>query len=85
MARRFNEPVVLDGPCANERMQAAAYDAVTRVGDGGLDANYLNAKGVPTVTLGAGQHKPHTIDEYVDVQRVRDRLPASWPLSPCAD
>lgn len=36
--------------------------------DGGVDASYLNAKGVPTVTLGAGQHKPHTVDEYVDVR-----------------
>lgn len=39
-----------------------------RVVDGGLDANYLNAKGVPTVTLGAGQHNPHTVDEYVDLE-----------------
>jgi tripeptide aminopeptidase len=36
--------------------------------DGGLDANYLNAKGLPTVTFGAGQHSPHTLDEYVDVK-----------------
>jgi len=36
--------------------------------NGGLDANYLNSKGVPTVTLGAGQHNPHTIDEYVDIE-----------------
>ena len=40
----------------------------TRISNGGLDANYLNAKGVPTVTLGAGQHKPHTLDEYVDIR-----------------
>ena len=36
--------------------------------EGGLDANHLNAKGVPTVTLGAGQHGPHTVDEYIDVR-----------------
>ena len=40
--------------------------------NGGLDANYLNAKGLPTVTLGAGQHNPHTVDEYVDVQEYLD-------------
>ncbi len=39
-----------------------------RLADGGLDANHLNAKGIPTVTLGAGQHSPHTIDEYVVVR-----------------
>ena len=42
------------------------------IANGGLDANYLNAKGVPTVTLGAGQHNPHTVDEYVDVREYLD-------------
>jgi tripeptide aminopeptidase len=36
--------------------------------DGGLDANWLNAKGLPTVTFGAGQHSPHTETEYVDLR-----------------
>ena len=34
--------------------------------NGGLDANYLNAKGIPTVTLGAGQHGAHTLEEYIE-------------------
>ena len=34
---------------------------------GGLDANALNAKGLPTITLGAGQHNAHTVKEYVDI------------------
>ena len=38
------------------------------IADGGLDANYLNARGVPTVTLGAGQHNPHTIDEFINIK-----------------
>ncbi|MGA0368458.1 MAG: M20/M25/M40 family metallo-hydrolase [Kiritimatiellia bacterium] len=37
------------------------------VTNGGLDANFLNLKGIPTVTLGAGQHNPHTVDEYADL------------------
>jgi len=36
--------------------------------DGGLDANHLNARGIPTITLGAGQHSPHTVDEYINVR-----------------
>ena len=40
--------------------------------NGGLDANYLNSKGVPTVSLGAGQHNPHTVDEYVDIEEYLD-------------
>ena len=36
--------------------------------NGGLDANNLHVKGVPTVTLGGGQHNPHTIDEFVSIE-----------------
>ena len=35
--------------------------------NGGLDANPLNANGIPTVTLGVGAHCPHAYDEYVDL------------------
>lgn len=44
----------------------------TMVADGGLDANHLNARGIPTITLGAGQHAPHTVDEYVVVREYLD-------------
>jgi tripeptide aminopeptidase len=49
---------------------ARAFDFTpsTRIGNGGLDANWLVRKGVPTVTFGAGQHGIHTLDEYVDLQ-----------------
>jgi tripeptide aminopeptidase len=40
--------------------------------NGGLDANLLTARGIPTVTLGAGQHSPHTVDEYVEVAEFLD-------------
>ncbi|MDH3626314.1 MAG: M20/M25/M40 family metallo-hydrolase [Acidobacteriota bacterium] len=43
-----------------------------RYADGGLDANHLNRKGIPTVTLGAGQHSPHTVDEYIEVSEYLD-------------
>jgi tripeptide aminopeptidase len=38
------------------------------ISNGGLDANYLHAKGIPTVTLGAGQHRAHSLDEFVDLE-----------------
>lgn len=58
---------------AAERVRAVlGVEAEYLVANGGLDANYLNAKGLPTVTLGAGQHNPHTVDEYVDVQEYLD-------------
>jgi tripeptide aminopeptidase len=40
--------------------------------DGGLDANWLNRRGLPTITFGAGQHGPHTEEEYVDVHEYLD-------------
>lgn len=54
----------------------AACNAVEALGrtprkaviNGGLDANPLNERGLPTVTLGAGQHGAHTVDEYVDIE-----------------
>jgi tripeptide aminopeptidase len=52
--------------------EAIGLEPVLEVADGGLDANYLNAKGIPTVTLGAGQHNPHTVDEYVDIAEYLD-------------
>ena len=42
--------------------------APLRVVDGGLDANYTNRNGIPTITIGAGQHNPHTVKEYVIVR-----------------
>jgi tripeptide aminopeptidase len=39
-----------------------------KIVDGGLDANFMNARGLPTVTLGAGQHGPHTVEEYADIR-----------------
>jgi tripeptide aminopeptidase len=33
--------------------------------NGGLDANWMIRHGVPTATVGAGQNKPHTTDEWI--------------------
>jgi len=35
--------------------------------NGGLDANWLDKHGVPTITIGAGQAEIHTIKEYVEL------------------
>lgn len=35
--------------------------------NGGLDANWLDKHGIPTITIGAGQAEIHTIKEYVDL------------------
>ena len=38
------------------------------VSNGGLDANWMTARGVPAVTLGAGQCNPHTTAERLDLR-----------------
>jgi tripeptide aminopeptidase len=43
-----------------------------RVGNGGLDANWLVRHGIPTVTFGAGQNDIHTVKEWVDVPKFLD-------------
>ena len=35
--------------------------------NGGLDANWLTCRGIATVTLGAGQHGAHTVDEVLNI------------------
>ena len=51
---------------------AAAVSAVggapvIRAANGGLDANWMVRHGFPTVTFGAGQNEPHTIDEWINL------------------
>ncbi len=59
-----------DAPCV-----AAAETAVRAIGgepyrvviNGGLDANWMTARGIPTVTLGCGQMNVHTVNEKLDI------------------
>jgi len=57
---------------AVEAARAIGLDPAVVAMDGGLDANPLNAAGLPTVTLGAGQHNPHSLDEYVAIPEYLD-------------
>ena len=50
-----------------------------RTTNGGLDANWMVRHGIPTVTFGAGQNEAHTVDEWIDLERVRARA----ARSPC--
>ena len=69
-----------DEPCV-----VAAYAAVRHCGaepvraisNGGLDANWLTARGIPTVTLGCGQENGHTVSERLDLRS--SAAPAGLP------
>jgi tripeptide aminopeptidase len=59
-----NAPVVRHAVAA---ARAAGLRPELRVGNGGLDANWMVRHGVPTVTFGAGQNNIHMVGEYVDL------------------
>ena len=52
---------------ASAAMRALGIKPVLEVNDGGMDANWINARGLPMVTLGTGQHGAHTTGEWIDV------------------
>jgi tripeptide aminopeptidase len=59
-----NEPVV------QRLLQAAArcqMEARLVNNDGGMDANWIVAHGIPTVTIGVGQREVHTPAEWIDL------------------
>jgi tripeptide aminopeptidase len=59
-----------DAPVVRRAFAAATNAGLTsqlKIGNGGLDANWLVRHKIPTVTFGAGQQEIHTTKEYVDV------------------
>jgi tripeptide aminopeptidase len=57
-----------DEPCvvvAEHAIQSEGGDPVRNITNGGVDANWLSVRGIPTVTLGCGQTNPHTVAERV--------------------
>ncbi|MSR29979.1 MAG: M20/M25/M40 family metallo-hydrolase [Gemmataceae bacterium] len=53
---------------AQEKAAGMGLKPELKIGNGGLDANWLVRHGIPTITFGAGQNKIHTLDEFVDVE-----------------
>ena len=88
-ARTDYEPFRLDRSEPTVKLARAVARSVglkpkLKYADGGVDASWLVKHGLPTITLGAGQHSPHTVDEYVNVREYLDgcRLAvalAGWP------
>lgn len=59
-----------DEPCvlaAEAAVRAIGGEPLRAVSNGGLDANWLTARGIPTVTLGCGQQHIHTTSERLDI------------------
>jgi tripeptide aminopeptidase len=52
---------------ARKALESIGYKPYYDVSNGGLDANWMAANGIPTVTLGCGQHAIHTTNEWLDL------------------
>lgn len=61
---REDEPCVL---AAEAAVRDAGGVPRRNISNGGLDANWLTAHGIPTVTLGTGAVHAHTTSEYLDL------------------
>jgi len=56
---------------AEGAVRSAGGEPFRVVSNGGLDANWLTARGIPTVTLGCGQQNVHTTSERLDIEQFR--------------
>jgi tripeptide aminopeptidase len=63
-----NEPCVL---AAEEAVRACGGTPMRNISNGGLDANWMTARGIPTVTLGCGQENVHTTAERLNLAEFR--------------
>ncbi|HRF02769.1 MAG TPA: M20/M25/M40 family metallo-hydrolase [Pirellulaceae bacterium] len=63
-----DEPTVL---AAEAAVSACGGRPERAISNGGLDANWLSARGIPTVTLGCGQRNPHMKNEELDIEQYR--------------
>lgn len=71
-------------PVVKRAMEAGALAGIQpeiRVASGGLDANWLVRHGIPTVTFGAGQVEPHTVDEWVDLEQFDNACRLAFTLA----
>ncbi len=63
------EPCVL---AAEAAVKAVGREPLRAVANGGVDANWTNRHGIPTVTLGCGQLNPHMVTESLDLDGFAD-------------
>lgn len=59
-----------DEPCvmaAEAAIREIGLEPERSVVNGGLDANWLTARGIPSVTMGCGQRNPHTVHETLEL------------------
>lgn len=64
-----------DAPCvlmAEQAIHRLGRKPERAIANGGIDANWTNRHGIPTVSLGCGQIAAHTVREALDLERFRE-------------
>jgi tripeptide aminopeptidase len=77
-----------DEPCVVAAATAIEAEGLTpeyAITNGGLDANWLTAHGIPTVTLGCGQRNIHTVSEQLDIAEFHRARRIALRLATAAD
>jgi len=76
-----------DEPCvtaAREAVRMIGLQPRLDISNGGLDANWMAANGIPTVTFGCGQMNIHTTDEQLDLAAYENACRAALLLATAA-
>jgi tripeptide aminopeptidase len=73
-----NDPSLL---AAINAVKSFGLEPELAISNGGLDANWMTAHGIPTVTLGCGQRNIHTVDEELDIQQFQLSRRIAWRLA----
>jgi tripeptide aminopeptidase len=77
-----DEPSVV---AAMGAVQAEGREPELAISNGGLDANWLTAHGIPTVTLGCGQRNIHSVREELDIAEFQMARRIALRLATAAD
>lgn len=70
---------------ASTAVEADGATPELAIANGGLDANWLNAHGLPAVTLGCGQNAIHTVDEWLDLPEFHRARRIALRLATCGN
>ena len=77
-----------DEPCllaAESAVRAVGLEPQRAVSNGGLDSNWMTARGIPTVSLGCGQQHAHTTNERLDVAAFESACRIALTLATAAE
>jgi tripeptide aminopeptidase len=70
---------------AVDALAAEGLEPDYTIANGGLDANWFTAHGIPTVTLGCGQNEIHTAQEWLDLDEFSKACRVALRLGTAAD